>query len=582
MMPRRSPPAGLDRIVAGAAATVRRALPAKRIAESAIAAVAAEPARLQSLRYGLRRDGFSAPLVAECLALFSGLLGEPLRAGVAAAVRSLLSGALVELADAAGRRQALAAAAGAHALRGDPVHVLCATEASARDSAAFLEPLLARLGLRVSSVSRELGMAARREAYAAAVVCGAQREIGLDHLRERLQNPQARGELRARLQPLADPGARALLPALGCALVDEADLALIDDAYAPLMLAAPAEAAGERLLYEQALELARALAAGKDYTIEEDGARLAEPAAQLLERLVAPLGGPWSSRQRREQLITLALEALHCLERDADYRVEGGRVAWPQKEGEPEAPSAEEIDLRHLVEVKEGCRLGNKTETLARLSLPRFYGRYAALAGICADARGLESELWALYSLATVRSGRRAAAPVVHARVFVDAERKRAALAERATQGSCLVGVRLRTELDALNALAAASGTAIEAVVLPLVEARPPKPGAELVAAELPASRRHLAHAGRVLGTARCTVYLSLDEPGVAASLGSLLAWRARRAAREDGELEKRWADRVVRRALRYAEAAQRLARLDVLANDRMVEDLLAVSGKAE
>jgi hypothetical protein len=145
-----------------------------------------------------------------------------------------------------------------------------------------------------------------------------------------------------------------------------------------------------------------------------------------------------------------------------------------------------------------------------------------------------------------------------------------------------VLGVRLRAEVDALNALGAAAGVPIDAVVLPMLEPREPKPVAELAAAELPASRRHLAHACRHLGAARCALYLSLEDPGVMASLGPLLAWRARRAVRSDGELEKRWAARVARRALKGAEAAQRLARLDLGANDRMVEDLLAVSGRTE
>ena len=89
----------------------------------------AEPATmLSALRYRLRRDGLTAPLLGECFALYSGALRAPLSRDVLAAARWLAQGGIVELDDPASRRHALALAALACALHGDNVHLLAASD----------------------------------------------------------------------------------------------------------------------------------------------------------------------------------------------------------------------------------------------------------------------------------------------------------------------------------------------------------------------------------------------------------------------------------------------------------------------
>jgi len=52
------------------------------------------------------------------------------------------------------------------------------------------------------------------------------------------------------------------------------------------------------------------------------------------------------------------------------------------------------------------------------MSVPRFFGRYARVAGACADARGLEHDFWSLYALRTARAGERPAGLTPHAGCF--------------------------------------------------------------------------------------------------------------------------------------------------------------------
>src|SRR5204862_2193202 len=132
----------------------------------------------------------------------------------------------------------------------------------------------------------------------------------------------------------------------------------------------------ERRVHEQALELARTLSPDTDYATEEGEIRLTSSASRRLERLVSPLGGLWSARGRREELVTWALEALHFAKRGVDYQVENDRVVFPPTQPGAEEPEPDELEVRKLVEVKEGCRLSARADVLARLSVPAFLSRY--------------------------------------------------------------------------------------------------------------------------------------------------------------------------------------------------------------
>jgi preprotein translocase subunit SecA len=542
------------------------------------------PRAVSELRYRLRRDGLQQPLIADCFALY----GPPPAPHVMGAAHRLVHGGVVELADAGERHEALALAALAHALHGDGMHLIAPIDAAAKALHARLCAPFTALGLRVGLIEPGMPAAARAEAYAGDVVCGTHREIAQDYLRDRLAQGERRGALAGRVQRLSAPAEKPLMPqGLQCALVDEADVVMLDDALVPAAIAAEVDQSRERLLYEQAIELARALKRDADFTVEATSIRLTEPAARLLERLVTPLGGVWSARQRREELVSLALEALHLLERDVDYRVASGRVEFPErrKDGEDAADADEEV--QKLVEVKEGCRLSARRELLARLPMPRFFARYRRLGGVCADARSLEGEFWTFSSLKTWLAGRRSASPPPAVRVFASIEARNAALAAllraHATAGrAVLLAARSAREAQALQVLLQGErlGGDIKLAVLSAV--RGPSPGrpASLVVAGLPDSRRHIEQARRASGAASCEVLIALDEEAVAARLGVFGLLRF--FVRSEGELVQRAAALAAGHAQRAAERAIRGVRLDQQARERAMDDLLAFSGQRE
>jgi preprotein translocase subunit SecA len=344
-------------------------------------------------------------------------------------------------------------------------------------------------------------------------------------------------------------------------------------------------------MYEQAMELARSFTPGTDFTVDEvEGVRLAEGAAGLLGRLVTPLGGVWAARERREQLVALALEALHLRQPEVDYRVADGRILMPEKPAErAEEEAARDAVLQALLEVKEGCRSSARREVLARTSVPAFLGRYLHLGGACSDARGLERELWTLYQLkcAHARGGGRRAREVP-ARVFATRAAKHAVIAEAAREAqaageTALVAVRTPAEAQAIAA--ELGGAGIEGAVIWTWPAQPALPEGRpacLLVAELHDARRHVGLLQRASRAGRAQQLLSLEDERTAASLEPWLVGAAKAMAGARAELPPRLAGLVARRAQRGAESLQAAMRMELASREQSLNDLLAFSGEGD
>lgn len=613
-------PPALDRMLAGLAfelhgALGRRLRPSARLARE----VAGHAERLREaplapqvaqLRYRLRRDGLAGERLAESFGAYCAALSPQAprpATEVLGAAQMLVQGGIVDLADAVARRQALALAAAAFALCGVPVHLFCASDARARVMAATLAAPLRALGFEAACVGGGMDAEARRAAYGAAVTCGTLRAIAFDYLRDRLRLGRRQRPLQGRLERMAGDaadGAKLMLGGLRCALVEDADLVLLDDARIPLVVSADVSSGADRMLYEQALELARALQADEDYEPAAAAPRLTGRGAQRLGQLSMLLGGAWSVRQAREDLVTSALAALHAMQRGRDYEVAQGTLQLP--EAAPDAPPAPEA-LRRLLEVKEGLAFAGRRETLTRLPVPAFFRRYLRLAGVCTDARGLERELWTFYGLRCGRAGTSGAPACGAVRVFASATQRRAALVaaarEHAARGAAVcVAVRdpreaevlagmLRAavlrgtgddaEQQALAALAQPGGLALTLHPAQRAVARAPGAPLHLAVAELHDSARHVAQIAEAYGAHSCAQFLALEDENVAAHLGTA-SRRLADAADAAGELPVDAARELARAAQRGAERAAARERLELAQREQSLDDLLAFSGRGD
>jgi preprotein translocase subunit SecA len=152
--------------------------------------------------------------------------------------------------------------------------------------------------------------------------------------------------------------------------------------------------------------VAGTLAAGLDYRFEPG-----RHAAQLTPAGRAKLGpggadGHGNARnwRQREESVSLALAALHQLQRDRDYLVRDGRVLIIEPTTGRVAPGrAWSQGLQQLVELKEGCATSAQPVTVAQITYQRFFPRYLRLAGLSGTAAEARAELRAVYGLDVVR-----------------------------------------------------------------------------------------------------------------------------------------------------------------------------------
>jgi preprotein translocase subunit SecA len=615
----------LDKAAAGLASLVprRRNAPEKgdcaayrvevgRAAENLRGAPLAQT--LTILRYRLRRDGYAPDLIRDCLAHCSlaleqgGLAWPEPEAYVAA--RELLLGRFVALADRKERVAALMLAATSAALAGDPVHLIAPDSGRARELSAQMVAYAHPLSLSVALLAPESDLRARRAAYGADIVCATVQTFGLDYLRDRLQQATRPGDLNDAALRLAGDAPRAdrlLLRGLHQAFVEDADLVMLDDARIPLMIAVDTEVPGERLLYEQALELARALSDGEHFVFAEGMPVLTEAGRERLARLVSALGGIWSAPGRREELIAIALRALHEFQRDRDYRINRGRIEFPPQAGQSDGePSAGDRMLIRLVEVKEGCALSGRREILGRLSVPGFLGRYLHISGVGFDWGGSDGELRKLYGVATVNvAPARLRVPVL-ARLFattaarVDAVAECAASADR--EGLAVL-IILRSPQDAefwVQTLAdrgmapavirggpdAGDPGVFRGVAVGCATALASMSGGQqagplcMLIPELPGSRRYVARLSASCAATRVEFLVATEDEAFMSVMPAVMT--ATLASRADGrgEIRGRLAAAAVNHALRMLEREQRIQREELVARDLYLTDSLAFAAR--
>jgi preprotein translocase subunit SecA len=463
---------------------------------------------------------------------------------------------------------------------------------------------------------------ARRAAYRCEITYCCNKEIAFDYLRDRRVLGGKPRAIAMKLDALggAGVGPRLLLRGLQFAIVDEADSVLVDEARTPLILSAEADHSQRETLYAQALELARRL--GEDaYRLGETGVEITARGLDRLEELGEGMHGVWRGPRRREQLVRQALSALHAFQRDRHYLVRDGKVVIiDENTGRLMPDRSWEQGLHQLIELKEGCEVTGRRETLARISYQRFFRRYVHLAGMTGTASEVASELWAVYRLRvaripTHRPGRRARE---RDQVFGRSDRKWRAVVETITRLQAdgrpvLVGTRsvaasetlgehldkaqiahrllnARQDRDEAEIIAQAGAPGCVTVAtnmagrgtdIKLAPGVAERGGLHVIATELNDSgridRQLFGRCARQGDLGSCQAILAIEEDLVA----SFMPFAAARM-RIAGQLP-RWLGRLVFAAAQWrAERAHSRARRDLLDLDDYLGDILAFSGRGE
>jgi preprotein translocase subunit SecA len=319
---------------------------------------------------------------------------------------ALLRGMIAEMDTGEGKTLTITLAAITADYCGMPVHIVTVNDYLAQRDADSLGALYAFFNVSAGCVVQGLTRDERRAAYANDVTYCTNKELAFDYLRDILALGRRRSHLRFKIGALTgshDATSGVVLRGLHFAIVDEADSVLVDEARTPLILSQEAIADGQAALYRQALEGARALTSGRDYTIWSDdrSVELTSNAAGQLQKLADTFGGPWKNRVHREELVIQALTAIHLMRRDEHYIVREDKVQIVDEyTGRVMADRFWTDGLHQMIELKEGCAMSGTRLTLARMTYQRFFRRYQRLAGLTGTAREIGSELWCVYRLA--------------------------------------------------------------------------------------------------------------------------------------------------------------------------------------
>jgi preprotein translocase subunit SecA len=345
-------------------------------------------------------------------------------------------GVLIEMATGEGKTLTAALAATLAGWRGEGCHVITVNDYLAQRDASWMEPVYARCGLSVASIHQLATPTERRKAYHADITYTTNKEVAADYLRDQLAlrgvltvaslltKSFARGE---GLTQRDDPTTHLVMRGLACAIVDEADSILIDEAVTPLIIAGLGSTGPERELYPLAQDIASQLVEHEHYRIDRThreitltpggqrvvaslvGALLQGPHAHTLsETSKGILAGP----RRREEFVRQALTARELFLLGKHYVVQQpGEAA---SGGAPQQPKVVIVDeftgrlmpdrqwrdgLHEAICAKESLPIAPPQTSLARVSFQRFFRMYARLSGMSGTAQEERRELWRTYSL---------------------------------------------------------------------------------------------------------------------------------------------------------------------------------------
>jgi len=370
-------------------------------------------AEAAELREQLSRSGFQKELVARSFALvretsfrIKGMRHFPvqLMGGLA-----LLTGNIAEMATGEGKTLTATLPACTAALAGLSVHVITVNDYLVQRDAELMEPVYKALGLSVGCIVQGMDPQQRAAAYRCDITYCNNKELVFDYLKDRITLGAMSSPAHLQLEKLyrkQPRSGRLLHRGLYFAIVDEADSVMADEARTPLIIAGQKSARFADVVYQQAVNLAVLLRNPAEFTLapSERRATLTEAGKLQLVALVRSLDAFWQVRPYREELATIALQALHCYTRDRQYLIDDGKIQIIDEFTGRVMPDRNwEGGLHQMIEAKEGCEITGSQETIARITYQRFFRRYLHLAGMTGTGAEVAKEMWLVYRLKSVR-----------------------------------------------------------------------------------------------------------------------------------------------------------------------------------
>ena len=271
-----------------------------------------------------------------------------------------------------------------NALGGKGVNVVTVNDYLARRDSEWMGQIYKFLGLSVGVILHGLDDSERQVAYHADVTYGTNNEFGFDYLRDNMKF-----DLRECVQR-----------ELNCAIVDEVDSILIDEARTPLIISGPSEESTDK--YYRINQIIPSLKKEQDYTIDEKSRTvvLTEPGVFHVEKLLGIENLYDAIHMETLHHVNQGLRAHTLYKRDVDYVVKDGQVIIVDEFTGRLMPGRRWSDgLHQAVEAKETVEVENENQTLATISFQNYFRMYKKLAGMTGTADTEAAEFNKIYNL---------------------------------------------------------------------------------------------------------------------------------------------------------------------------------------
>ena len=314
----------------------------------------------------------------------------------------LFEGGIAEMQTGEGKTITAVLPAALRAMAGRGVHVITANEYLARRDVEQLAPIYRRMELSVGCVMADTSEDQRRDAYACDITYGAASEFGFDFLRDRLKAGAEYQNSGQREIFQDSEGGGTVQRGQYCALIDEADSILIDEARTPLIIGMeqPVRPASVGL-YRWGNQMLDQLEPGVDFQFEAKRRQsyLTEAGARKVTLLAKPDSIDVFHTERIHQHVEKSLTARLGFVRDKDYVVVDDEVSIVDEgTGRIMEGRKWQDGLHQAVEAKEGVPVTSATTTAARVTIQTLFRRYEHLAGMTGTGTPVAGELKRVYS----------------------------------------------------------------------------------------------------------------------------------------------------------------------------------------
>lgn len=340
---------------------------------------------------------------------FRQIMERPFQVQVAGAL-ALENGCIAEMATGEGKTLAAVMAVTVAGWRGKGCHVITVNDYLARRDAEWMGSIYRFCGLSVSFIEQITPPEERKAAYMADITYCTSKEVTADFLRDRLVLGRLKGLSSALINELSSTGrsvtGRILQRGLQCAIVDEADSILIDEAVTPLIISGEAPNPEQTESFHLAAGIAGRLTTGEDYLINQQyrEIELTDIGKKHVRDLTCNMGGFWKGERRSHELINFSLTAKELYLRDKNYIVADDKIVIIDEFTGRLMPDRTWRDgLHQAIEAKEGVKVTTPKDTYARISFQRFFRMYKKLSGMTGTAAESRSEFWQIYHLPVVR-----------------------------------------------------------------------------------------------------------------------------------------------------------------------------------